>query len=172
MRRPQNSRPAMHLFTAFQEGVWGLKNGWVQSPQLPASARVSVPVLLMMPLYKENSDLDTKQCPTGAKDKTFWIWSGIGVSRGICVFIFLQVCDCCKYSFRIWHAYLMTCLWHSWHAYLRLRDLQTLRSGSGLWNMSGWYLLMSPKFAEFLKVIISCTFIHLELEVFIFTMIW
>lgn len=71
MRRPQNSRPAMHLFTAFQEGVWGLKNGWVQSPQLPASARVSVPVLLMMPLYKENSDLDTKQCPTGAKDKTF-----------------------------------------------------------------------------------------------------
>ena len=71
MRDPERSRSALHLFTVSWGGVRSLKNGWVQSPKLLASARVSGLMLPMMPLYKENPGLDNKKEPIWAKENTY-----------------------------------------------------------------------------------------------------
>ena len=71
MRGPESSRSALHLFTVSWGVVRSLKNGWVQSPKLLVSARVSVLMLPMMPLYKENPGLDNKQGPIWAKENTY-----------------------------------------------------------------------------------------------------
>lgn len=56
IRGPGSSRPALvYLFSASQGGLRSLKNGWIQSPKLPASARVSVLMLSTIPLDQEKS---------------------------------------------------------------------------------------------------------------------
>lgn len=58
IRGSGSSYPALHTLTAFPGGVSSKKNGWTQSPKLPASARISEFVERMNPHYRENSGLD------------------------------------------------------------------------------------------------------------------